>query len=77
MSMTGIDTVWCRVYTVNQTGTKQQSKQGVTDVKAAWDGTIAAAVDECIERLKCYADDYRKVMQPCDDWITVTVDYHS
>lgn len=50
---------------------------GVTHVKAAWDGTIGAALDEYVTRLQGCNDEYRQAHTPTDDWLAVTVDYHS
>ena len=50
---------------------------GVTHVDAKWDGTVQAALDEHKERLKNAQPDYAAKRIPQDDWLVVTVDYHS
>lgn len=50
---------------------------GVNHMGIAWDGTIGAALDLWQEKLQRYKEGYRDQMSPEDDWIVVTVDYHS
>lgn len=50
---------------------------GVNHMPVAWDGTIGHAREQFSKRLVHSSDDYRKAVEPHDDWITVTVDYHS
>jgi hypothetical protein len=50
---------------------------GVNHVKADWDGTVHAAIAAAIERAAYYKDEYREKSTPNDNWLVVTVDYHS
>jgi hypothetical protein len=50
---------------------------GVNFMTVNWDGKIKSAVDDYIEKLSHYKEDYQEKMSPKDDWLTVTVDYHS
>jgi hypothetical protein len=50
---------------------------GVNHMKTKWDGTVASALAEYRERIGGYRDDYREKVTPTDDWLVVTVDYHS
>jgi hypothetical protein len=50
---------------------------GVMHVKTQWDGHFKTALDAYPEKIKGYRDDYREKHTPKDDWIVVTVDYHS
>lgn len=50
---------------------------GVTHVKADWDGTVRQALAMHSERLKNLNPEYAALMTPSDDWLVVTVDYHS
>ena len=55
----------------------QDSWNGVTNVPAAWAGTVAAAIAEHTNRLSGAKDAYRAARIPEPDWLVVTVDYHS
>jgi hypothetical protein len=50
---------------------------GVMHVKTQWDGQFKTAIDAFAENIKSYRDDYREKRTPKDDWLVVTVDYHS
>lgn len=50
---------------------------GVNHQKTTWDGTLGGALHEYLDNLKHYAKDYAALITPTDEWITVTVDYHS
>jgi hypothetical protein len=45
--------------------------------ETAWDGTFADAVERFKTKHKHYAADYVERITPKDDWLVVTVDYHS
>src|ERR1700721_3079901 len=50
---------------------------GVTHVKAAWDGTLGAAIEGGVEKMRNYKPEYAAKRTPQPDWLVVTVDYHS
>jgi len=50
---------------------------GVTWVDSRWDGKVQTAIDEHNDRLKSAAPEYVARYVPKDDWLVVTVDYHS
>lgn len=50
---------------------------GCNHVKADWDGTFASALDKYRESLKNYKEEYVAKILPQDNWLVVTVDYHS
>ena len=50
---------------------------GLTYQKTVWDGKIPSALELYMESLDGRSDDYRKAQTPEDDWLCVTVDYHS
>ena len=50
---------------------------GVMHVKTQWDGKLKTALDAHSEKIKRYRDEYREKRTPKDDWLVVTVDYHS
>jgi hypothetical protein len=50
---------------------------GVTHVDAKWDGSVLAAIEEHKKRLEDYKPEYIAKASPTDDWLVVTVDYHS
>jgi hypothetical protein len=50
---------------------------GVSHVDTTWDGNVLNAVNAWRERIAGYADEYQSKNTPTDEWITVTVDYHS
>lgn len=50
---------------------------GVNHMDVKWDGTLADALRLHQKRLSHYRDEYRNKVTPQDDWLVVTVDYHS
>ena len=50
---------------------------GVIHVPVKWDGTLGGAVAAHNDRLKGYRDSCRIASTPGNDWLVVTVDYHS
>jgi hypothetical protein len=49
----------------------------VSHVQTTWDGKFATAASEFHEKLKGYSQEYAEKITPKDDWLVVTVDYHS
>lgn len=50
---------------------------GVSFMDSKWDGTLKTALDEYLEKIKIYRDEWREKNTPNGDWLVVTVDYHS
>lgn len=50
---------------------------GVMRVKTQWDGQFKTALDAFSKKIEGYKEDYREKHTPKDDWVVVTVDYHS
>lgn len=50
---------------------------GVTFVDTKWDGKVVSALSEYRKKLEGYKDEYKQKNMPTDDWICVTIDYHS
>jgi len=50
---------------------------GVNYQDSTWDGQIATALAMHVDRLKRYNEEYRVKRSVSDDWLVVTVDYHS
>ncbi len=50
---------------------------GVNHVEAKWDGKVLSAIKEHRKKLKNYKPEYAEKYTPQDDWLVVTVDYHS
>lgn len=50
---------------------------GVTHVDAKWDGNVMAVVAEHKSRLASATPEYAAKQTPQDDWLVVTIDYHS
>lgn len=50
---------------------------GCNYMRVDWDGKFSSALDKYRESLKNYKDEYRDKYLPKDDWLVVTVDYHS
>jgi hypothetical protein len=50
---------------------------GVTHVDSKWDGKVMTAVELFKMKLKHYSPEYAAKVTPKDDWLCVTVDYHS
>lgn len=56
---------------------EQEVWNGVSHVQTVWDGKISSAIAEYNARLSHSRDEWRESRTPTDDWLTVTVDYHS
>ena len=50
---------------------------GVNHVKSVWDGSVSHGIQLLSEHAKMYKEEYREKMTPKDDWLVITVDYHS
>lgn len=50
---------------------------GTNHVKTTWDGTVSHALEMFLEKIEAYTAEYQEVITPRDDWLVVTVDYHS
>lgn len=50
---------------------------GVNFMPVKWDETLSGALDQYREKLANYKAEYREKHMPSDDWLVVTVDYHS
>lgn len=50
---------------------------GVTHQETTWDGNVKTGVQMCMDRMTHYRDEYREANTVRDDWLVVTVDYHS
>lgn len=50
---------------------------GVNYEDTKWDGSVAAGIAAHLEKIKSYQPDYAEKQTPKDDWIVITVDYHS
>ena len=50
---------------------------GVTHEATTWDGSLKSALKMHNKSTKNYRDDYRESITPTEDWLIVTVDYHS
>lgn len=50
---------------------------GFNHMDIKWDGTVGDSLSQLTEKFKHYKDEYREQMTPADDWLVVTVDYHS
>jgi hypothetical protein len=50
---------------------------GVNHVPVNWDGKIGSALRSYSDSIKGYKDAYAAAMTPQDDWLVITVDYHS
>lgn len=50
---------------------------GCNHMDVAWDGKFATALAKYRESLKNYREEYAAKVLPQDDWLVVTVDYHS
>jgi len=50
---------------------------GVNHVKTTWDCTLGSAIDEYADEIKGYKPDHKEKHIIKDDWLVVTVDYHS
>jgi len=50
---------------------------GVNFIDSAWDGTVSSAIGQHNERIQNFAEEYKERNTVTDDWIVVTVDYHT
>lgn len=50
---------------------------GVMHVKTQWDGKVKSAIDEAKEKASRYREEFQAKRMPQDDWLVVTVNYHS
>jgi hypothetical protein len=50
---------------------------GVDWLDTKWDGSFGSAVEMFKEKFSSYAETYQEKITPKDDWLVVTVDYHS
>ncbi len=50
---------------------------GCNYMEVKWDGTFSDALAQYMEKCKHYTDEAREKKIPKDDWLVVTVDYHS
>jgi hypothetical protein len=50
---------------------------GCNYMKVEWDGKVQTALTQFQEKTKHYKDEYAEKHTPKDDWLVVTVDYHS
>jgi len=50
---------------------------GCNHMPVKWDGSIAAALADYRDDLSRCSPAYRAVVEPTEDWLAVTVDYHS
>ncbi|PHS61029.1 MAG: hypothetical protein COB09_18960 [Thalassobium sp.] len=50
---------------------------GVNYLDTKWDGTIKGALEMSAEKNKRYTEEAKEKYTPKDDWLVVTVDYHS
>lgn len=41
------------------------------------DGTFKSALESFKEKIKRYSDEYQARCTPQDDWLVITIDYHS
>lgn len=50
---------------------------GCNHMKVDWDGKVKTALAKYCERMKNYKQEFVAMATPKDDWLVVTVDYHS
>lgn len=50
---------------------------GVNHVDTTWDGKALSAITDWSKKLENYNKEYAEKFSPMEDWICVTVDYHS
>jgi len=55
----------------------EEQWNGCNHMKVDWDGTFADALEKYRESLKMYREEYAAQVAPQDNWLVVTVDYHS
>jgi len=57
--------------------TMDSAWNGVSWIETKWDKTVKGAFQEYTEKMSRYKEEYRIENEPKDDWLLVTVDYHS
>jgi hypothetical protein len=50
---------------------------GCNHMKVDWDGTFHSALQKYRESFENYRENFKAKIAPTDDWLVVTVDYHS
>lgn len=55
----------------------EDSWNGVNHMKTDWDGKFSSAIESHCKRIEKMNPDYVQACTPKDDWLVVTVDYHS
>ncbi len=50
---------------------------GVNHVETKWNGKFSEAIKLFNKHIQNYKDEYREIVTPKDDWLVVTIDYHS
>ena len=56
---------------------RTETWNGCTWQKTDWDGTVKHAVEMVKKHQEHMREEYRAMVEPQDDWLCVTVDYHS
>lgn len=56
---------------------EQEHWNGVTHIKTVWDGTLNSALAMWKDRSASYKNEWIEAHTPTDEWLVVTVDYHS
>ena len=56
---------------------QDKTYNGISFVESAWDGLVLSAIDQHRSRLAHCKPEYAAKHMPQDDWLVVTVDYHS
>ena len=56
---------------------QDEAWNGVTHVKADWDGKVSSAIEKHLKHIESYKPEYIAKQTPKPDWLVVTVDYHS
>lgn len=57
--------------------TREDYWNGCNHQKTAWDGLFKSALDDYLEYISRCAETYKERVQPREDWLVVSVDYHS
>jgi hypothetical protein len=50
---------------------------GVSLIESTWSGRVSEAIETRRKKIAGCRDDYRESVEPNDNWLVVTVDYHS
>jgi len=50
---------------------------GVNYVDSKWNGDFKSAKEMHLKKLNMYAEEYKEKYTPMDNWVVVTIDYHS